>query len=125
MDENSSKYFVETQINLLRHPYVLRSVLSIAEIARMPEIAAQSDPVQWLAKQITVKAVGDSELYDVAYAAPDPKAAATVVNALLDEYFRHRGQEDAGRNDQVFKILEQERDKRMREVALMAIACAS
>ena len=45
-----------------------------------------------------------------------PKAAATVVNALLDEYFRLRGEQDAGRNEQVIKALEQERDRRNREV---------
>jgi polysaccharide biosynthesis transport protein len=115
-DGDSSENFIKTQVNLLRHPVVLRPVLANPEIARMPEIAAQSDPVKWLGKQITVKSEDDSELYDVSFAASDPKAAATVVNSLLDEYFRLRGREDAGRSAQVIEALELELNKRGLEV---------
>jgi polysaccharide biosynthesis transport protein len=118
-DTATNQMFVQTQIELLRSPLVLGPMLSDPDIARMPEIADRSDPLEWLGNKISVKPVGASELYKVVYAAPDPKAAAKVVNAAVEAYFQLRGQEDANRSDRVVKILEQERENRAREVALL------
>jgi polysaccharide biosynthesis transport protein len=118
-DRDSNRSFVQTQIVLLHHPLVIGPMVANPEIARMPEIASQSDPVKWLSRHVVVKAEGESDLYNVSYVASDPQSAAKIVNALLDEYFRLRGQEDASRTDQVIRTLEQERDKRVREVSLM------
>ncbi len=118
-DRDSSRIFVQTQIELLRSPLVLGPVITEPEIARMPEIATRSDPVPWLAKKIGINAVGESELFKVAYAAHDPKAAAKVLNTVMDEYFLLRGREDASRTEQVIGILEQERNKRVAEVTQM------
>jgi polysaccharide biosynthesis transport protein len=118
-DRDSSRSFVNTQIVLLRHPVVLGPVVAEPEIAAMPEITAQPDPVKWLSKQISVRAEGDSELYDVAYAAGDPKAAAKVVNTLLKEYFRQNGQEYARRNEKVIEILKEERKNHATNLSLL------
>jgi polysaccharide biosynthesis transport protein len=115
-DRDASKSFLQTQVNLLRHPVVLSPVVALPEVARIPEIASESDPVRWLAKRISVKRETESELYDISFAAHDPKAAATVVNALLDEYFRLREQEDASRTKQVIKTLNSELDERSAKV---------
>jgi capsular exopolysaccharide synthesis family protein len=77
-------------------------------IARMPEIAAQSDPPQWLSKQIAVKQEGESEFYKVSYASCEPKSAMQVVNAVVDRYFQHREDEKNSRSGDVIKILEEE-----------------
>lgn len=118
-DRDSSRSFVQTQIVLLHHPLVIGPMVANPEIARMPDIASETNPVKFLSRHIVVKAEGESDLYNVSFIASDPQAAAKIVNALLDEYFRLRGQEDASRTDQVIRILEQERDKRVREVTLM------
>ena len=118
-DRDASKSFAQAQIELLRTPPVLCPVLNKPEIARMPEIAAESDPMSWLAKQIRINEVGDSELYRVAYAAPDPKSAATVVTALLDEYFRLCRQKENGRTQDLIKSLERELETRKQELARM------
>ena len=112
-----SKAYVQTQIELLRHPRVIAPVLANAEIAGIPEIAEQNDPARWLSRQVRVKQVGQSELYTVAFACSSPKGAAQVVNAVLDSYFKLREQEDAGRTSRVVELLDQASRQRAGEVS--------
>jgi polysaccharide biosynthesis transport protein len=115
-DESRSKLFFQTQIETIRSPLVLGPVIKRPEIAQVPEIARQSDRVAWLAKQIKVKPVGESELFQIIYASSDAKAAASVVNAVTEAYFKLRDQSDAERNQRVIDLLGQEMEKRSKEV---------
>jgi polysaccharide biosynthesis transport protein len=118
-DGTSHKVFAQTQIEMLRSPMVLGPVLGDPQIARMPEIAKQPDPLQWLAKQIAVKQVGESEFYQVIYAADDPESATKVNKAVVNEYFHLRGEEEVKHIEKVINILEQERDSRGKGVTLL------
>jgi capsular exopolysaccharide synthesis family protein len=109
--------FVQTQEELIRSPLVLGPVLSQPEIARVPEIKKAKDPIQWLSKTIEVSPVGQSELFKVSYACPDPENSAGVVNAVVDEYFRLRGRTEAERTERVIELLEEERERRQAEVS--------
>jgi polysaccharide biosynthesis transport protein len=62
-----SKAYVQTQIELLRQSKVIAPILANGEIASIPEIAKQDDPVRWLSRQIKVKQVGQSEFYTVSF----------------------------------------------------------
>lgn len=109
---DQSKSFVQTQLELLRSPMVLEPALAKAELARLDCLAEQDDPVSWLALQIKVKAVGTSELYTVSLTCPEAKAAADVVNAVVDSYFRLREEEEAGRRKNVTEVLRLELQRR-------------
>jgi capsular exopolysaccharide synthesis family protein len=116
-NEGRSKVFFQTQIETIRSPLVLGPVIKRPEIARVPEIAHRLDKVAWLAKQIKVVSVGDSELFRIVYCNPDPKAAADIVNAVTESYFAVRDQNEAGRNQRVIDMLSEEKDKRSKELA--------
>ncbi len=115
-DEGRSKALSQTQIETIRSPFVLGSVIKQPEIARVPEIARQADKVAWLAKQIKVEQRGESEYFRILYSDPDPNAAARVVNAVKDAYFNLRDQSEDERNQRVIDLLEQEKEKHLKEV---------
>ena len=99
-DDGRSNKFLQTQIELIRHWVVLNPVLKRPEIAKVPEIAREVDKVAYLAKQIKVAPVGDSTLFTIAYASPDPKNAEAVVAAVTESYFTlwdQTGSEQHGR----------------------------
>jgi succinoglycan biosynthesis transport protein ExoP len=116
-DQNQNKLFVQTQRELIRSPLVIGPVLSRPEIARIPELVKQSDPITWLGKQVSVLAVGESELFRVVFSNPDAGNAARVVNAVIDSYFNLRDQDEAERVQRVIELLDQERDRRAGEVS--------
>jgi polysaccharide biosynthesis transport protein len=115
-DEGRSKLFFQTQIETIRSPLVVGPVIKRPEIARLPEIVKQPNKVAWLAKQIRVMSVGESELFRILYAGPDPTGAANVVSAVTESYFKLRDQSDSERNQRIIDLLGQEQGKRSREV---------
>ncbi len=115
-DDTRTKSFFQTQIELIRSPLVLGSVVQQAEIARLPELQRRPDTIAWLAKQIKVAAVGDSELFKIIYASNNPDAAAAIVNSITESYFKLRDQSDAERTQKVVDLLEKEKANRLKEV---------
>lgn len=113
---DNSKGFVPTQIEMLRSPMVLGPVIGDRTIAAIPEIAQADNPTEWLRGQVIVKPVGSSELYTVSFICSQPKAAANVVNAILDSYFLLRNEELDQRVQMVIDILDKERESRAAEV---------
>lgn len=111
-----SKGFVQTQIELLRSPMVLRPVAAEPDVLSIPDLPDRTSPSEWLRRAIEIKAVGTSELHTVSFTCSQPKAAARVVNAVLDSYFRLRAAEQGQRIERVVKILDLERDSRAQEV---------
>jgi uncharacterized protein involved in exopolysaccharide biosynthesis len=108
--------FVQTQIELMKSPIVLAPVLSKPEIAQVPEIARQPDKVRWLAENLLVRQVGESDLYTVSFVCSDPARSAAVVNEVVDTYFRHHELRDSARVNTTLRLLEEERVARQAEV---------
>lgn len=114
--QDADKY-VQTQIELLRGPVVLGPVLSREEIARIAELREQSDPLKYLKEHLSVRQVGKSELYEVAYESASANDAATVANAVVSEYLRLQNIEEKTRSEMVIGVLEEERKARGENVA--------
>ena len=108
--------FFQTQIELVRSPLVLGSVVKRPEIARSPSIRRESDPIIWLAGQLKVAAVGQSELFRITYASTAPEDAAAVVNAVTESYFNLRQQSESERNQRIIDLLEEEKGNRLTEI---------
>lgn len=86
---NSSKQFVQTQLQLLRLPVVLLPVLADPKVQRHPEILEARDQLAYLTEAVQVKAIGDSEIYSIEYEASDPQRAKEVVDAVIASYMRY------------------------------------
>ncbi|MEX0713602.1 MAG: hypothetical protein WD278_14690, partial [Pirellulales bacterium] len=68
--DSESKLFVQTQVELIKSPLVLGEVLANPKIARLPEVRAAADaPFDWLSENLTVKPVGRSSLFQIAFKA--------------------------------------------------------
>jgi capsular exopolysaccharide synthesis family protein len=104
--------FTETQIELLRSPLVMEQLLTKPEIAELPVFANQENPSRWLAKQVQVEQVGNSELYYVYLDATHPDNAALLVNSILDEYFAVRTRDEESQTKRVLELLGQEKATR-------------
>ncbi len=117
--EDRPQSFANTQIELLRSPPVLQPVARSAEVAAFLETVAPQAPLPWLAKWLSVKSVGQSELYKVSLATPDAQLSAQIVNSILDSYFKLRSEDESERVGRLITLLEEEKQRRAREVALL------
>jgi len=108
--------FVQTQIELFRSPLVIGPVVSQQEVARLSEIREMDDPIRGLADEMRVASVGKSELYEISFDSTNPGSAARLVNAVVDEYFKQTAQKDASRTQRVIELLDEEQERRAREV---------
>jgi beta-lactamase regulating signal transducer with metallopeptidase domain len=88
-DRERFEIFTSTQKELLLSRPVLLVALRKPEVARLPEVQqAQraSDAVDWLKKRVSVSFPGKAGFMEVSFRGDDPKAAAVLVNAVVDSY---------------------------------------
>ncbi|NLY01572.1 MAG: AAA family ATPase [Rhodopirellula sp.] len=78
--------YKSTQQQLIRSDFVLLAALRNREVAALPVVQAQSDPVAWLANQLEVEFPGDAEVMQIELTGDDPEAAAALVTAVVDAY---------------------------------------
>lgn len=86
VSEFEFELFRRTQAELLLTPMVLGSALRSAEIAELPLLAEQKDPVGWLRSMIRVDFPGDAELMRVSMRGSSEQEAK-IVNAVVEAYF--------------------------------------
>lgn len=77
-----------TQLEYLRSRFVLVAALRQPEVARLPSIREQIDPVQWVSEHLSVRFPGNSEFMNVSFTSTHPEETAVIVNAIVDAYMR-------------------------------------
>jgi hypothetical protein len=82
------KINIRTQATILGSRIVLDTALKRPEIAKLPLIAAQSNPTDWVAERLTVAQIPDSEILHVQMkgAAADREAMRQIVDAIVKAY---------------------------------------
>ncbi|MBN2580002.1 MAG: polysaccharide biosynthesis tyrosine autokinase [Pirellulales bacterium] len=115
-NEDRSRAFFQTQVELIRSPMVLELAAKRPAIADIPELTDKASKIGWLSKWIQVAPVGESELFKIEFLDSDPRRAADAVNAVTDAYFRMRDQSDDERTRFVLELLRQEKEGRTNEV---------
>jgi len=113
--QQSSRY-VETQVELLRGPFVLGPVVARDDVAAIAAIKESADPIEHLGAHMSVRQVGRSELYEIRYVSASPADSATVANAIVAEYLNLQSEEDFQRSRRVIALLEEEQERRREEV---------
>ena len=101
---------------MIRSPLVMGPVVAEKSFPKLPELAKVEDPISWLGKHVDVSSVGQSELFKISLACSEPKAAATVVNLVVDQFFKLNQQEDAAQTQEVITLLNREMLDRTDEV---------
>ena len=75
-----------TQAQLLKSRFVLIAALRGSEIAKLPSIRNEPDPLAWLARHLRVDFPDNAEVIEVSLAGDEPKELAVLVNAVVDAY---------------------------------------
>lgn len=100
--------FVLNQRVLLRSNVLLNQVLQNPEVASQPDLANEVDPVAALQQRIEVRQEAGSNMFKVTCEASSPESAATILNALISQYFQYY-QDEAKEESKTLKgILEDE-----------------
>ena len=73
-----SRAFAQTQIELLRGPFIIGRAIESEGLSQLPElreIAGKEDTVLWIAHRLKAVRIGQSELYEVSFFAREPETA--------------------------------------------------
>ena len=93
--------------------FVLLAALRKPIVAKLPEVQEAQragDVVDWLKRHLSVRFPGDAEIMEVSFRSYNPKAAVTLVNAIVDAYLT--------------EVVGAERDQKQRRYNQLATACA-
>ena len=112
-----SETFTETQIQLIRSPLVLGTVVAQADMSGTLGDGTEEAKTRWLAKRLQVKPAGTSELVEVSLETNDPNKSERIVNSIVNAYMDLQDRDDAVHTDHVIATLEKESETRSREVA--------
>jgi polysaccharide biosynthesis transport protein len=83
---NSFDLYKRTQRQLLRSPLVLSAALQQETVARLPLIAQQADPIEWLQNIVTIAFPDDAEIMYVSVRCEDQQTAEALTNAIVKVY---------------------------------------
>ena len=117
--EEDSKRFAQTQVETIRSPVVLGRCLSQPEIAQLPELKAQLDPLKWLTKRLIITGVAESELYRVKFKGPHADNSAKIANAVVDAYLKHHASETSEQAQSMIDVLDRHKADRIHELERM------
>ncbi len=78
--------YKRTQRQLLKSRFVVAAALRDKEVAQLPIIRDEIDPVVWLETHIDVTFPDDAEIMQVRLSGADPESLRTLVNALVRTY---------------------------------------
>lgn len=107
----SSRDFAQTQIELLRGPFIIGRALEtkgLAEIPELREIAGKEDAVLWISQRLKAIQIGKSEIYEVSFTTRHPESARKVVEAIVDTYMEFQTGESDSQRQHLLEVLEEE-----------------
>ncbi|MDZ4860911.1 MAG: polysaccharide biosynthesis tyrosine autokinase [Candidatus Hydrogenedentes bacterium] len=102
--------YVETNVNLIKGQAVLGMVAQKQEVRTLPLLVNRRDPVYYLAKEIGVRVIPNSELVQISFKSSDRNAAVTIVRATVEEFIKHASIAEQISTEKTTKLLEQERE---------------
>ncbi len=116
---NRDRSFVNNQLGLMRSNLVLGPAVSREDISRLAEIAEAPEPIEKLRHRVNINRAWSPEHFHLTATSSDPRAAATIVNAVASEYLSLVGSYESGREQRLIDLLELEREASEREVELL------
>lgn len=78
--------YKNTQLQLLRSPFVLSAALRDPEISALKIVRAERDPIIWLQEELRVFFPSDAEIMQVELTEYDKVEVKELVNAVIDAY---------------------------------------
>jgi len=110
---NPYEVFKSTQQQMITTRFVLNNALSNPDVAALPAVQSQVDPVKWLADQLRISFPGEAEIMEVSLTGGDPKMLALLVNNVVDSYLQEVVLAD--RNRRLDRLADLEKQQGMQE----------
>src|SRR5262249_163720 len=79
--------YLKTQAGVLRSHFVLAAALRDPEVAALPMLRAQDDPIRFLEAELKTDFSDGSQLIKPKLSGDDPRAITMIVNAIHEAYF--------------------------------------
>src|SRR5262245_26936183 len=116
-----SMAFAQTQIELLRGPFIIGRAIESEGLSQLPElreIAGEEDAVLWISKRLKAIRIGQSEIYEVSFTTQHPDSARQVVAAIVDTYMQFQTGETDALRQRMLEVLKEEAVRLNREIEL-------
>ncbi|HYW81207.1 MAG TPA: polysaccharide biosynthesis tyrosine autokinase [Thermoguttaceae bacterium] len=107
---DNTRRFVQTQLVTIKQVPVLGAAMK--NLGGLPELKEREDPIAWLASELNVASLGDSELYRISIAGPDPDNAKKIVKEVTDAYLAQYNEETDKNTRDLIALLKREEDDR-------------
>jgi polysaccharide biosynthesis transport protein len=104
--KNDFNSYLKTQAGLLRSHFVLNAALRDPDVASLPMLKEQQDPVRFLEEELQVEYSDGSELIKPKLAGDDPRAISMILNAIHDSYFNEIVEAERKRKQKRLKDIE-------------------
>lgn len=95
-DEAEFRTLQQSTIAAIKNQNTLRRALRLGAISKLPTLMDQTDPVDWLEKQMKVDVIGASEYIAVMLSGDRPDDLAAIVNAVVDSFIELGPKSEAG-----------------------------
>ncbi len=120
--DEKSKSFAETQVELLRNPYIIGRANDTERLASLlPElrdVAGKEDAVHWIAQRLKVARISQSDLYEVSFSTRYPESAKAVVDAIVKTYMNYQATESDHQRHRMLDLLNAEQSVRDTDIEL-------
>jgi polysaccharide biosynthesis transport protein len=103
-----SASYLNTQAQLLRSHFVLTAAIRDPQVAALPMLRSQPDPVRFLEEELVVEKSDGSELLKPKLSGDDPQAITMIVNAIHRAYFDEVVEKDLTRKKERLKAIDKE-----------------
>lgn len=112
-----SQKFIQNQIQIIRSRRLLEPLLANPAIVATPELRReQIELTIALAKKLSVKPVGQSDMYAVSFTSESADKAALIVKEVVKAYIEHHTIEEGMQGDLLVESLKKQGDARYREM---------
>jgi hypothetical protein len=120
--DEKSKSFAETQVELLRNPYIVGRAIDTERLSSLlPElrdIVGKEDAVRWITERLKIARISQSDLYEVSLTARDPESAKAVVDAIVKTYMNYQATESDHQRHRMLDLLTAEQAVRDTDIEL-------
>lgn len=111
-----SARFIQNQIEIIRSPRLLGPLASKPAILSTPELDDLQDVTFGLAKRISIKPRGQSDIYVVSFSSQSPEKAELIVREVVDNYLAFNTRLESEQDSQIIRLLEDQRAARFEEM---------
>lgn len=112
-----SQKFIQNQIQIIRSRRLLEPLIAKSDILATPELQReQMELTTALAKKLSVKPVGQSDMYAVSFTSESADKAKLIVSEVVEAYLNHHRIDESQQGDVLVDSLKKQGETRFREM---------